>query len=62
MVESIDRAREALKLHLCRMVKGGYVIPYPTPLDLIDVPEGGFATIIEVNKKYRYQEAELDSR
>lgn len=48
LAESIDKAREVLKIHLHRMKDNGLVIPYPTPLDIMDAPEGGFATVIEV--------------
>jgi predicted RNase H-like HicB family nuclease len=46
--ESLSMAKEALELHLYGMEEDGDVVPAPTSPDKIDVPQGGFVSLVEV--------------
>lgn len=46
--EAYKMAKEAATLHLWNMEDDGDPIPGPTPPDKIQVPEGGFVSLVEV--------------
>jgi predicted RNase H-like HicB family nuclease len=45
--ESFKMAKEAVTLHIWSMEDDGEPIPGPTPPDKIEVPEGGFVSLVE---------------
>ncbi len=46
--EAYKMAKEAATLHLWSMEDDGDLIPEPTPPDKIEVPEGGFVSLVDV--------------
>ena len=46
--EALSMAREAMSLHIYGMEDDGDHIPAPTPPEQVQVPEGGFISLIEV--------------
>jgi len=46
--EALFMAKDALELHLYGMEEDGDLVPEPTPPEKVEVPEGGFLTLVEV--------------
>jgi predicted RNase H-like HicB family nuclease len=46
--ESLLMAKEALELHIYGMEEDGGILPEPTPPNKINIPEGGFVSLVDV--------------